>query len=165
MPRVHQKMSSCHVRVLQQNHFGPWGLSGCPISSRLPRFCDDLMVNHTFPYSSCYLFWRSLPFSVVRNWWNPWFWRLNSQANQSPIKMAQAFGHCVQHSLLQNSKILGDESVAALAASDPGKKLELLLINLGAQTDLDQRCVYIYIHINVFVCVCLCVCTYSTRAI
>ena len=69
--------------------------------------------------------------------------------------MVQAFGHCVlQHSLLHNSKILGDEIVGALAASDPGKKLELLLINLGAQTDLDQRCVYIYIHIK---CICLCV--------
>ena len=77
--------------------------------------------------------------------------------------MVQAFGHCVlQHSLLHNSKILGDESVGALAASDPGKKLELLLINLGAQTDLDQRCEYIYTH-KMYLFVCACVCAHTVH--
>ena len=63
MPKKSSQLSRCHVRGPSRKPL----LGVILVQIKLPWFCVDLMVHHHEPYSSCYCFWRYLPFSVVRN--------------------------------------------------------------------------------------------------
>ena len=121
----------------------------CQRSSTKPlRGLSYFTVFHTQVAMYFGAIFNSPPYAI--HWWNPWFFdRWIASLANPPSKRLKLLAAASLHS----SKILG-ETVGALAASGAGKKLELLLINLGfTLTWVKDAC----IRIRVFVCVCACV--------